>query len=135
MGIVGVGSSIAGHPYSLPPYTLWNLLDNVLIQLASIGDGICRERISGDRVYNTLVDLICGVNVEKAVEELEISKPYYHYILVIFYLVFKGGRLEAAYKLYRKLAKEYEERRATIRPPMREYRSTQLGRLWRDSGF
>jgi hypothetical protein len=119
MGIVGMGSSIAGPPYSLPPYTLWNLLDNVLIQLASIGDSICRDRISGDRVYNTLVDLICGVNVEKAVDELEISKPYYHYILVIFYLVFQGRRLEVAYKLYRKLAKEYEERRALFDPDER----------------
>lgn len=116
MGIVGMGSSIAGHPYSLPPYTLWNLLDNVLIQLASKGDGICRDRISGDRVYNTLVDLICGVNVERAVEELGISKPYYHYILVVFYLVFQGRRLEAAYKLYRKLDGEYGERRALFDP-------------------
>jgi hypothetical protein len=119
MGIVGMGSSIADPPYSLPPYTLWNLLDNVLIQLAFIGDSICRDRISGDRVYNALVDLICDINVEKAVEKLEISKPYYHYILVIFYLIFQRKRLETAYKLYRKLAKKYEEGRALFDPDER----------------
>ena len=119
MGMVKMQSFADDTKRLLPPYTLWNLLDDLLIQLASEDEGVCSDRISSNRVYNALIDLICGNNIEEAVEELEISKPYYHYLLVIFYLIFRVKRLEAAYKLYRRLAREYEERRALFDPDER----------------
>lgn len=69
------------------------------------------NRVSNDSFYNALVDIVCGVNTIENARRLPVAKPYYHYILITYYLLFSKGDLDTAELLYQKIAKEYAERR------------------------
>jgi len=89
---------------TIRPYTLWNLLDNFIIQLGVEGDNICNNRTSEDRFYNTLVNLICIQESVKLLDNLVIEKPFYPYILLTYYVLFFKGDFGLAKALYNKLS-------------------------------
>ena len=89
------------------PYTAWNLLDHVIVQLGKEGDRICDNRISEDPFYNALIDLVCKEDVKELPKHVVIAKPFYPYILLTYYVLFHKGNLDLAKTLYRKLLKIY----------------------------
>ena len=91
------------------PYTAWNLLDHVIVQLGKEGDGICGNRISEDPFYNALIDLVCKEDVKELPKHVIIAKPFYPYILLTYYVLFHKGDLDLAKTLYRKLSKIYTD--------------------------
>ena len=89
------------------PYTAWNLLDHVIVQLGKEGDRICDNRISEDPFYNALIDLVCKEDVKELPKHVVIAKPFYPYILLTYYVLFHKGDLDLAKTLYGKLLKIY----------------------------
>ena len=92
---------------NVKPNTQWNLLDYFIVQLS--GENICNERISKDAFYNTLVDLVCSDSIECFKHKhILITKPFYPYILLSYYLLFHKERLDLANYLYRKISRVYK---------------------------
>ena len=91
------------------PYTAWNLLDHVIVQLGKEGDRICDNRISEDSFYNAVVDLVCKEGIRKLPRYLVIAKPFYPYILLTYYVLLHKGNLDLAKALYRRLSKIYTD--------------------------
>jgi len=91
------------------PYTAWNLLDHVIVQLGKEGDRICNNRISEDPFYNALVDLICKEGIKELPRHVVIAKPFYPYILLTYYVLFHKDNLDLAKALYRRLSKIYRD--------------------------
>jgi len=89
------------------PYTVWNLLDYVIVQLGKEGERICNNRISDDSFYNALVDLVCKESIRELPRHIVIAKPFYPYILLTYYILFHKGNLDLAKALYRRLSKLY----------------------------
>ncbi len=87
------------------PYTAWNLLDHVIVQLGKEGEKICNNRISDDPFYNALVDLVCKEGIRELPRHIVIAKPFYPYMLLTYYVLFHRGNLDLAKALYRRLSK------------------------------
>ena len=90
------------------PYTAWNLLDYAIVQLGKEGDRICSNRISDDPFYNTLVDLVCK-NSRELPRHVAISKPFYPYILLTYYVLFHRGNLDLAKAIYERLSRIHKD--------------------------
>lgn len=94
---------------NIRPYTAWNLLDHVIVQLGKEGERICNNRISDDPFYNTLVDLVCKKGIKELPRQVIIAKPFYPYVLLTYYVLFHKGNLDLAKALYRRLSKIYRD--------------------------
>lgn len=89
------------------PYTAWNLLDYIIVQLGKEGERICDNRISEDSFYNAVVDLVCKEGIRELPRYVVIAKPFYPYILLTYYILLHRGNLDLAKALYRRLSKIY----------------------------
>jgi len=94
---------------NIRPYTAWNLLDYVIVQLGTEGERICNNRISDDPFYNALVDLVCKEGIRELPSRIVIVKPFYPYILLTYYVLLQKGNLDLAKALYRRLSKIYRD--------------------------
>jgi len=92
---------------NIAPYTAWNLLDHVIVQLGIEGEKICNNRISDDPFYNALVDLVCKEGIRELPRHINIAKPFYPYILLTYYVLLHKGNLDLAKALYKVLSKIY----------------------------
>jgi len=92
---------------NIGPYTAWNLLDHVIVQLGIEGEKICNNRISDDPFYNALVDLVCKEGIRQLPRYIVIAKPFYPYILLTYYVLLHKGNLDLAKALYRELSEIY----------------------------
>ncbi len=92
---------------NIKPYTTWNLLDYIIVQLGKEGNKICVNRISDDPFYNAVVDLICKKNIRELPRQIIIVKPFYPYILLTYYVLFNKGDLDLAKVIYKRLSEVY----------------------------
>ena len=92
---------------NVKPYTAWNILDYIIIQISEEGEKICNNRISSDTFYNALIDLICKESINELPKQIIIAKPFYPYILLSYYILFHRGNLSIAKALYERLLKAY----------------------------
>lgn len=96
------------------PYTQWDLLDYFIEQLAREGDGVCANRISKDRLYNALVDLVCEGVFGEILERASALRPIYPYVLTSYYLLFDMKDLERAAYLYDRISRGLRSRTVQV---------------------
>jgi len=94
---------------NIGPYTAWNLLDYFIAQLGTNGEEICKGRINDDPFYNTLVDLVCKENIRELPSHLNITKPFYPYILLSYYVLLHKDNLDLAKAIYKRLLNIYAD--------------------------
>jgi len=91
---------------TIKPYTRWNLLDYVIMQLGVEGDRICTDdkvaRVTDDQFYNALINLVCRHEVS-SLKDLVVEKPFYPYILLTYYILFFKGDYESAKALFTRI--------------------------------
>ena len=80
-----------------------NLADYFIIQLGKEGERICDSYDSNDPFYNTLADLVCKESIRGLPSHLIITKPFYPYILLSYYMLFYKGDLDLAKAIYKRL--------------------------------
>jgi len=99
-----------------PATTVWGILDNFLMDLASLQDRICSEGPSLSKpLYQKLVDLVCKGDT-RVLDDIDFPKPYYPFILITYYILFHRRNLEVAEAVFKKLKKVYEEHPYTFDP-------------------
>jgi len=94
---------------NIRPYTAWNLLDYLIAQLGTEGEEICKGRINDDPFYNALRDLVCKENIRELPSHLIITKPFYPYILLSYYVLLHKGNLDLAKAIYKRLLNIYAD--------------------------
>jgi len=70
---------------------------------------ICDDHISKYPFYNALVDLVCKENIRELRRRLIITKPFYPYILLTYYVLLHEGNLDLAKALYKRLLNIYAD--------------------------
>ena len=94
---------------NIRPYTAWNLLDYFIAHLGTEREEICKGRINDDPFYNALVDLVCKENIRELPSHLNITKPFYPYILLSYYVLLHKGNLDLAKAIYKRLLNIYAD--------------------------
>jgi hypothetical protein len=90
--------------------TRWSILDYFIERLAEKGDKICNESEIRNKYYEKLQNLVCNGNTE-VLETIELG-PYYHFILISYYVLFHKKDFNLAYKIFQKIYKVYEENKS-----------------------
>ena len=71
-----------------PPNTIWSILDHFIVELGAKGDAICSEEPAiKKQLYIGLVNLVCRGDTS-VLGYFGAGGPYYHLILVAYYLLF-----------------------------------------------
>ncbi|MEM0237896.1 MAG: hypothetical protein QXP97_07620 [Desulfurococcus sp.] len=93
---------------NIKPYTVWNLLDNFIVELGRIGKKVCDNPISDDPLYKALTNLVCKEDIKEIPREIVIDKPFYPYILLTYYILFYKRDLDLAKALYKRLSEAHK---------------------------
>jgi len=87
--------------------TRWTILDYFIERLAEKGDEICNESEIKNRYYEELRSLVCNGNTD-VLKTAELG-PYYHFILLSYYILFHKKEYDLAYKIFQKIYEIYED--------------------------
>jgi hypothetical protein len=88
--------------------TVWNILDHFLIDLANLGDDICKSPVLTKPLYMDLVKLVCE-GKKDALKLIAHGKPYYPFILTSYYTLFHRRNLAIAEAICNELVTVHEK--------------------------
>jgi len=87
--------------------TRWTSFDYFIERLAEKGDEICNESEIKNRYYEELRSLVCNGNTD-VLKTIKLG-PYYHFILLSYYILFHKKEFDLAYKILQKIYEIYED--------------------------
>jgi len=88
---------------------IYNLLEYFITKLSKEEDEICNDHESDVPFYKTLVNLMCKENIKELPEHFVITKPFFPYILLSYYILFHKGNLDLAKDIYERLLNIYRD--------------------------